>query len=60
MTYQHQSLADGAGRILTALFICTVDNFKKCAPGAADFDSCMLTALNSVQKFFRTGKLFGS
>lgn len=33
----------------------TLDSFKNCKMAAADFDSCMLTALNSVQKFFHTG-----
>jgi len=32
-----------------------VDGFKNCTMGTADFDSCVLNALNSMQKFFRAG-----
>jgi hypothetical protein len=60
MTYRRQRLADCTGRLLTALFFSTVGNFKNCTIGTADFDSCVLNALNSVQKYFHTGKLFGS
>jgi hypothetical protein len=60
MTYQRQRLANCAARSLTALFSSTVGSFKNCTIGAADFDSCVLNALNSIQKFFRKGKLFDS
>jgi hypothetical protein len=38
-------------------FVETVDNFKNCSIGSPDFDGCVLTGLNSIQKFFSTGKL---